>query len=135
MAACAIVLLKSLRATTKVADPKKPFSGELEEQSGLCLSFRSSGKGSKKRIPCLRVRGSGAKFDLSGATLVIVNEGVRAKNAKVFGWKRRSGRQYYLAAISKSQAEAWVKAAEKRRIKKYRGLAKNALGRLMHKVA
>ena len=40
-----------------------------------------------------------------------------------------------MAAMSKSQAEAWVKAAEKRRIKKYRGLAKSALGRLMHKVA
>ena len=42
---------------------------------------------------------------------------------------------YYLAGTSQGQVEAWVKSTEKRRIKKYRGLAKHALGRLMNKVA
>ncbi len=60
---------------------------------------------------------------------------MKAKNAKIFIWKRRSGRMYYLAGTSQGQVESWVKSTEKRRIKKYRGLAKHALGRLMNKVA
>ena len=60
---------------------------------------------------------------------------MKAKTAKIFIWKRRSGRMYYLAAPNVGQAEKWVKDTEKKRIKKYRGLAKHALGRLMNKVA
>ena len=42
---------------------------------------------------------------------------------------------YYLAGANVGQVEKWVKDTEKKRIRKYRGLAKHALGRLMNKVA
>lgn len=135
VAACSIQLLKSLRAATRVADAKKPYSGKPIELQGLYLSFRSLGKGGKKRIPCVRQRGSNAMIDHSKAPLVIVSNSVKAKNAKIFIWKRRSGKMYYLAGTNPGQVQAWVKKTEKKRIRKYRGLAKHALGRLMHKVA
>lgn len=74
-------------------------------------------------------------MDLGGSPLVLVSKSMKAKNAKIFSWKRRSGRVYYLAATNIGQAQKWVKDTEKKRIRKYRGLAKHALGRLMHKVA
>jgi len=135
VAACSIQLLKSLRAATRVADVKKPFSGKVIELSGLCLSFRSAGKGSTKKIPCVRQIGSGARIDHSKAPLILVSKALKAKNAKIFMWKRRSGRMYYLAGANVGQVEKWVKDTEKKRIMKYRGLAKHALGRLMNKVA
>lgn len=118
-----------------MADVKKPFSGKVIELSGLCLSFRSAGKGSTKKIPCVRQIGSGARIDHSKAPLILVSKALKAKNAKIFMWKRRSGRMYYLAGANAGQVEKWVKDTEKKRIRKYRGLAKHALGRLMNKVA
>ncbi len=55
--------------------------------------------------------------------------------SQIFLWVRRSGRKYYIAASSEKSATRWLKAIEKKRIKKYRGLAKHALGRIAHKVA
>lgn len=135
VAACSIQLLKSLRATTKVADVKKPFSGKVIELQGYRLSFRSIGKGSKKRIPCIRKVGSQVRLDTENNPLILVQKSMKAKNAKIFTWKRRSGKSYFIAALSLGQAQKWVNDVEKKRIKKYRGLAKHALGRLMNKVA
>lgn len=53
--ACAINVLKSLRASTLVAHTSKPFSEDPIEQANLRLGFRSIGK---KKVPCLRVAGS-----------------------------------------------------------------------------
>ena len=137
IAACSINFLKSIRAQTKIAKPTKPFNIEVVQQANLCLGFRSMGKGKgTKKIPCLRVRGSNARFDVGNdGTLVIATEGLQAKNALIFLWVRRSGRKYYIAAPSESGALRWLKKVEKKRIKKYRGLAKHALGRLAHKVS
>lgn len=101
----------------------------------MYLSFRSIGKSSKKSVPCLRRKGGGQIVNTGKMPLIIVSRSLKAKNAKIFTWMRRSGKVYWIAAADKGQAEKWVKNTEKKRIKKYRGLAKHALGRLMHKVA
>jgi len=117
-----------------VANLKKSFSGEIEECPELYYGLKRE-KGGKPR-PCLRFTGSNAQFNLGDdSVFVIIQKGLHAKDAKIFSWKRRSGKVYYIAARSKKDAEKWKKELEKKRIKKYRGLAKHALGRLMHKVA
>ncbi len=75
IAACSINFLKSLRAQTNLAKPTKPFNTKVEAQNNLYLGFRATGKGKgAKKIPCLRVRGSNARFNLGNdASLVIAD--------------------------------------------------------------
>lgn len=67
--------------------------------------------------------------------MVITDNSLTPQTAKVFSWKRRSGRVYYIVSSGLEAAQKWIKDTEKKRIQKYRGLAKHALGRLMHKAA
>lgn len=133
VSACAINVLKSLRASTLLAHTNKPYSEEPIEQSSLMLGFKSIGK---KKVPCLRVVGSKNEFSIGNkASLIILDKSLKPQVAKVFSWKRRSGRVYYIVSSGMEATQKWIKDTEKKRIQKYRGLAKHALGRLMHKVA
>ena len=133
VSACAINLLKSLRASTLVAHTNKPYSEEPVEHANLMLGFKSIGK---KKVPCLRVVGSKDQFSIGNkASLFVIDKSLTPQTAKVFSWKRRSGRVYYIVSSGLEATQKWIKDIEKKRIQKYRGLAKHALGRLMHKVA
>ena len=96
VSACAINLLKSLRASTLVAHTNKPYSEDPVEQGNLMLGFKSVGK---KKVPCLRVVGSKAQFSIgNNASLFVIDKSLTPQTAKVFSWKRRSGRVYYIVS-------------------------------------
>ena len=139
--ACAIQVLKSLRAITRLAKVSQPrmkdgTKPEIELCAGLYLSFKSMGRGrGAKKIPCLRLTGSHARFPLDNASLAIPEKGLKARLAQVYQWNRRNGKKVYIAASSSSVAQRYMKEIEKKRIAKYRGLAKSALGKLMRQVS
>lgn len=114
-------------------DGSKP---EIEQCAGLYYGFKSIGRGKgAKKLPCLRITGSNAMFPLENASFVIPEKGIHAKLTKIYLWNRRSGRKIYIAASSKGVAQKFMKQTEKKRIAKYRGLAKSALGKLMHQIS
>lgn len=133
LSAIAITILKSIRAVTKVANPRK-FNVDLKEASNLFHGLQSLGG---KKVPCLRVKGSKVRYQLQQDEVFIVVDRITAPKVenKVFKWKRRSGKIYYLSARSLTTCMKWIKDAEKRRINKYKGLARLAIGQCMHKVA
>lgn len=96
--------------------------------------MKKSGKGAKP-VPCLRHVGSKAEFKDSNSSFVIVEKGIKASLTKIYLWTRRNGRKVYIAATSKSVAQRWMKQIEKRRIAKFKGLARTALGKIMNKIA
>ena len=66
---------------------------------------------------------------------MIPEKGIKPSLTRIYLWNRRSGRKVYIAASSKSVAQRYMKEVEKKRIAKYRGLAKSALGKIMRMVS
>jgi hypothetical protein len=66
---------------------------------------------------------------------VIVEKGVKASLTQIYLWVKVNGVKYYLAATSEKAAKKYMMDREKKRIERYKGLAKMALGILMNKVS
>ena len=128
------MLLKSLRALTKVAKPERI---KLEQVSELKVSFEKFGF---KARPCLRYRGSDVRFYPGEKDVVKFTSSSLAdsKSASVFSFTLgygKSARRYFVGASDSREARQLAKEIQSKRLKRYSGLAKLAMGTLMWKVA
>ena len=133
--ATAVQLIKSLKAATKTAKVEKI---DVEDCQGLEASFSARGK--EKPRPCLRWRGSGTRFYPPRGSKVRFTQSalVNSRGAQVWAFKIGYGEKrtvWYIAALSAGEAKREAKAMLKRRIERYKGLAKLAWGVLSWKVA
>jgi hypothetical protein len=126
--ACMIDVTRSLRADTKTA----VYRNRVEiSDTGLKPFFDA-----KRRM-------WRATSDLRQASKAAVNirlkyvelHGVPSRNAHVYKVKTEQGKTYYVAARSQSEAVKIERAAAKRRIEKYKGLARTALTVVMSELA
>lgn len=131
LAACAIQILISLRAVTAVAKAGKP---KVEAVDSLYPSYFKNGK---TAIPCLRFKGSNAKYETNGVRIIWPAKGVKLKFCQVFSFihQREKAYEYLVVAFSAKTAKQMAQDYIKRRIEHYKGLAKLALGKLMNKAA
>ena len=78
LAACAIDILKSVRAITLVARPQDVV---ISCNASLVPSFFIVGK---KKIPCLRYKGSRARFYPQGQKIIWASNGVKFSMCQVY---------------------------------------------------
>lgn len=133
LAACAIQVLISTRAATAVAKAQK---AEVECVSNLVPSFYTTGK---VKTPCLRVRGSLARFYPTVEKVVwSTAQGLKTRTLHVYSFlDRRGDKETKYLIVAPSAAVAKRKASDiiKKRIARHKGLARCALGKLMNKTA
>ena len=132
LAACAIQVLISLRADTAVAKAPKI---EVSCDAALYPSFRRVGK---VNIPCLRYKGSGARFQ-TDKPIIWPRRGVLYDFCQVYTFfdiKRGSESvAYFIVAPDAKSARARAQEIVNKRLSRYKGLARLALGRLMNKAS
>ena len=129
----AIDILISLRARTRVARLAS-IKPQPKLDNSLKIAFR--GRGNSKKYPVLQ-RG-GARYVKASSDRIIYHD--VTKDAKVYKWIYQRGEDktpiiYYVTALSTSDAKKVMKDRLSRRLQTYRGLAKRALGVLMHKTS
>lgn len=127
--ASALDILRSIRVETMIAKLASTKTDNVKPYPALQLSFRTLGT---KKVPCLR---NGKTRYIKQASERIVFESVE-KGAKVYVWEYIRGEKkniYYIVADSISQAKRKVKDIVKKRMMRYRGLAKRAISVLMQK--
>lgn len=127
-AACMIDVLVSLRALTKVANPKKKEI--VVEETALSPSYTTVAKGTFRF--CLR---QGKARYVPKANERVVKTNTVAQNLKgsnVYRWNSYK-RIYLIVAISKQDAIDWAFAQTQKRAKKYKGLARIVFSILMKK--
>lgn len=134
--ATAINALSSIRAATKVADPKKDsgFVTVIADPS-LVVSFRTLGKGGK-RVLCLRRPGEKHHAKVKWANAAgEPHPGFHKVTQVYFVRDRYSDRvetktekQYYIIAHNQKEAMEYAVARRARRIKNLCGLAKWTIG-------
>lgn len=132
VAACAIDILKSLRAVTMIANYRKTKI-DISPMPSLKLSYTSIGT---KKVPCLRT-GKVRYIPPKGVTIRYVNID---KTAKVYKFaytslNKKKTRIYLIVANSSQEAKKTAKKIVKRRAELYKGLARRALGQLMFKTS
>ena len=129
VSACALNILTSLRALTKIANPNKTKI-EIVDLPGLKFSFYFDG-GRKK--PCLRF--GKARFTPPHGTRVRYVS--IKKNAKPYEFKYTAPNgkviKYILVVNTSSDAKREAKGIVKARTERYKGLARRAIGVLMYK--
>lgn len=129
-AALIINTLISLRAITKVAKPNQKV--DVTQDGSRFFSMYSSGG---RRIPCLRMTGSKQR---TNDRFMVVDDTSIVSQQKVFVWKYfQKGRQVQrtIVATNIGSAKNKAKSIMKKRIMRYKGLAKYALGQLMKKTS
>ena len=130
VAAIAITALRSIRASTRVADATKPPDVEITT-TPFVLSYERKGG---RSLPCIRNNG-GLKYDLGGNERLVVVD--FANKTHVFKFKDEiipeKKRTYYIAASSSERAAKFMQDKLLKRIKAYSGLARKALTVLMTK--
>jgi len=144
--ATAINILSSLRAVTKVADPKKA-SGfvSVAQYPGLVVSFRRVGG---RNVLCLRPPGRGPNGrplpHMDGFPFVnAAGQPTRGWNVSVFvAQDRRSadmhnqnGQRYYIIARNLAEAKEFASARRAKRIERYSGMARWTIGQAQSQVA
>lgn len=133
--ATAVTMLRSLRALTKTAKADKI---KIEPAEQFVVSFDGEA-GRKPPRPCIRWRG-GSRFIMAEGERQVFTPAALAdsRSAKVFtfvlGYGHKVAR-YWVGAVSAAEARQVAKEIQKRRLKRFKGLAKLALGTLMYKVA
>lgn len=133
VSACAIDVLRSIRATTTQANPGRT-KVVLDRMNDLRLSFYTK---AGKRIPCLR--NGQSRYRPSKGTSVVYMGTLDAKIAKVFKYtytplnKRAKPKTYLIVSPSKADASRYAKGIVTRRANRYKGLARRAIGQLMFK--
>lgn len=135
-AAVMIDVLVSLRALTKTASPKR--SEVKVTQTALVPSFTQSGK--NKPVFCLRL-GKAKYQPASNERIGHAQKGRPTKewkNCHVYKWidnHRGKGkdRVWLIVARSQGQAETWALNKIRTRAKRFKGLARLAMSKLMNK--
>ena len=127
--ASALNVLTSLRTLTRIANPNKTKI-EIVELPGLKFSFYFDGV---RRRPCLRF-GTARFTPPMGTHVKFVSIG---KNAKPYEFKYTTPKgkviKYILVANTANDAKRVAKGIVKARAERYKGLARRAIGVLMHK--
>lgn len=136
VAACALNVLRSLRSIVLVAKPNR-IRVEVKRDSSLEFSYFSK---SKKRIPCLRVRGSNVRYRLKDDERFVLANKPTPQADKIWQIYRftdefTKGRRnrFIVASPNLTLAKQYAKDVIARRIMRYSGLAKAAIGKLMQK--
>ena len=133
IAACAITALKAIRTITRVAKLSS-IKVEVTPDSTLYPSFTS--KGSQK-IPCVRFKGSKQRYS-GRERLRIVGKPAKIEQCLVYRFTDKLSNSlptYFIIAESPAAAKAEAKAIVRSRQIRYAGLAKRAIGVLMHKTS
>ena len=133
IAACAINVLKSIRTITRVAKLSS-IKVNVKVDTTLYPSYFTQ---SAKKSLCVRYRGSNQRYH--GEEKVVAAEAPsKISTWLVFRWQDTLDpklRSYLIIAPSASSAKAKAKSIVRARQIRYAGLAKRALGVLMHKTA
>ena len=127
--ASALDILRSIRVETMVARLSSTKTDNVKPHPALRLAFSTLGT---KKVPCLR---NGKIRYVKQPSERIVFESLE-KGAKVYVWEYIRGQKkttYYIVANSANQAKRKVKDIVKKRMMRYRGLAKRAISVLMQK--
>lgn len=133
IAACAVTFLKSLRTVTRVAKVSS-IKVSVKNDASLYPSFSTRGG---HKILCVRHTGSKARYD-GDERIVSAGKPEKMQSWGVFRWTDNGDgklRNYIIVAPSQSAAKAKAKSIVRSRQIRYAGLAKRALGTLMHKVS
>lgn len=135
-ASCHAILgqtLRSVRAMTKVAKPGR-VKVALKRRGDLRFSWWTEGG---RRKMCLRTAGGVRLADeTNGKPRFAVPKGTRPDRVQVYEFDdAHDGKTdvYLVAATSKGEANAWAKGVARRRVMRYAGLARRAVGVLMVK--
>lgn len=135
-ASCHAILgqtLRSVRAMTKVAKPGR-VKVALKRRGDLRFSWWTEGG---RRKMCLRTAGGVRLADeTNGKPRFSVPKGTRPDRVQVYEFDdAHDGKTdvYLVAATSKGAANAWAKGVARRRVMRYAGLARRAVGVLMVK--
>lgn len=133
IAACAINVLKSVRTITRIA---KLSSIKINVKVDTTL-YPSYFTESAKKTLCVRYRGSNQRY--RGEERVIAAEApVKIQNWLVFRWQDSLDpklRSYLIMAPNAAAAKARARSIVRSRQMRFAGLAKRALGVLMHKTS
>lgn len=133
--ACALDLLRSIRAQTKTASAAKTKI-LLESMPSLSVAFTSRGG---KRRPCLRA-GRIRFVPSSGIRPVFTPEAIHnARAAKVWKWVYKplnhpGSTTYLIAAPSRAAANRIAKGILKRKVARMKGLGRAAISMLMRRL-
>lgn len=132
VAACAIDALKSIRAATLVA---KKSSAKVTVKNDTSLICSITTKGEYKRL-CIRYKTSKEKYSGDEKQIFIGRGEIKRQHVYRFTDEYSKNKQSYLiVADNISMAKQMAKRIVQRRILRYAGLAKKAIGQLMHKTA
>ena len=136
IAACAIDILKSLRTITMKARLARA-KVSLTKQDNLYPSFTKLGGRLKL---CIRQRNTNTRIE--GFPILNGSNGTVPKLCHVFLFvdnrgdeRNKKSKSYYVIAPTEKMAIAKCKEVIKKRITKFKGLARLALGKLMQKIA
>lgn len=132
IAACAIDALKSIRAVTLVA---KKSSAKVSVKNDTSLICSITTKGEYKRL-CIRYKTSKEKYSGNEKQIFIGRGEIKRQHVYRFTDEYSKNKQSYLiVADNTSMAKQMAKRIVQKRILRYAGLAKKAIGQLMHKTA
>lgn len=132
VSACAIDVLRSIRAVTKVAKPSK-IKVQVEEDTSIRASVSTKGK-----LRTFTIRYSGSNLKYAGNETVVnrMPKGMKNDSYRLFRFTdefNKKSKSYIIVAPNISSAKKIAKEIVTRRAMKYSGLAKRAIGVLMFK--
>ena len=133
VAACALNVLKSIRTATLVAKPSR-VKVELKVDNSLYFSYSTRGK---KHAPCVRVKGSGARY--AGTEKMVLSHTPTPGADKTWHVYRfedeysKAKTQYLIPSPNMALAKQKAKSIAQKRLMRYAGLARRAIGMLMQK--
>ena len=122
-------VLVSLRAITKMAKPKK-------EQIKLALTSLKPSFTGGKRAPEFCLRDGKTRYIPSGKVRIGRASGIMHKdfkNCQVWRWDDFKGRKWLIVARNEKQAQNWAYNKVKVRAKRFKGLARLAMTKLIAK--
>lgn len=133
VAACALNVLKSIRTATLVAKPAR-VKVSLKRNNSLYFSYSTRGQ---KHVPCLRVKGSGARYT-GNERVAFAHTPVRGaeKTWQVYEFEdeySKTKAKYLIPSPNMALAKQKAKSIVSKRIMRYAGLARRAIGMLMQK--
>ena len=145
--ATAINVLSSIRAVTKVADPKKDTGMvNVAPYPGLRVSFRRVGR--QKNVLCLRPPGrdsNGNHFPHAAVSFANAagqpTKGFTSYAHVFLAQDRRSdstkgtAKRYYIIARNLDDAKVYAENRRKRRVERYAGMAKWTIGQAQSQVS
>ena len=123
-AACMIDVLVSLRALTTTAKPKK--NEIVISETSYTPSYTTISKG--KRVLCLRI-GRARYFPAKNERIASTTNYIYG--CKVYDWVDINNRCWLIIAPNQKEAIEWAYEKIKKRAKRFKGLARIALSKLM----